>query len=77
VTAWSLEAPLGESVYPGGTIVQLEAIDPTTRAQVTGVTVSNIALYGYDASGITADVELPDVWPLYSPQDVADESDGA
>ena len=74
MTAFTLEGPLAQGVYPGGTRIVLEAVHPTTRANVAGVVLSQLVLYGYDRSGTTAELEdLPDVWPLYSPQDVADE----
>lgn len=72
MTAFTLEGPLAQAVYPGGTTFALESVDPTTRADVATVAITKLAIYGYDRSGTTAGLDLPDVWPLYSPQDVPD-----
>jgi hypothetical protein len=46
-----LLSPLAEATLVGGFMVKLEAIDPTTGAAVTGVTVTRFALYGDTMSG--------------------------
>ena len=46
----TLMAPLPSVVLPPGAQIKFEAIDPTTGAAVTGVTVSNIAILGADLS---------------------------
>lgn len=41
-----LLAPLAEATLIGGFQIVFEAIDPNTGATVTGVKVSNVAVYG-------------------------------
>lgn len=57
-----------ELTVPGGSTIQLEAIDPTTGAQVSGVVVTTLTIFGKDVSADTG--QLEDVVPLYSPSDV-------
>jgi hypothetical protein len=64
VTDFTLEGPLAQARYPGGTIFQFEAVDPTTRANVAGVAITDAALYGYDLSGQVSAIE--DVIPAYT-----------
>lgn len=68
MSAWTLQAPMPELTVPGGSTIQFEAIDPTTGAQVAGVVVTTLTIFGKDVSADTAGLE--DVVPLYSPGDV-------
>lgn len=56
MTARTLEASVADLALPGGSILKLEAISPTSGAAITGVTVSEVVIYGV---GISAD-NLPD-----------------
>jgi hypothetical protein len=44
-----------------GMLVQFEAISPTTGAAITGVVVSNVAIYGDD---LTSDLESGGATPV-------------
>jgi hypothetical protein len=46
VTVRTLVAATPGLPLEGGSYLRLEAIDPTTGAAVTGVTVSDVAVYG-------------------------------
>jgi hypothetical protein len=48
-------------------MVQLEAINPATGAQVSGVKATNMAVYGEDLAA-ASDVLPPTDVPLLSPQ---------
>jgi hypothetical protein len=49
VTAYQLIGPLSLLTLEAGCTITLEAIDPSTGANVTGVTVSQVAIYGVNA----------------------------
>lgn len=55
-----------------GMTLQLEAIDPTTGADVSGVEATRFMVYGIDES----DVFLEDVVPVYSLDNDEDEGLG-
>jgi len=67
-----LIAPLPRLTLSPGMTIRLEAIDPDTGAPVTGVVVSNLAIYG-TVGGAAAEtdalveVNLPEVEPLWAP----------
>lgn len=65
----TLQAPMPETSLPGGASIVCEAIHPTTGAQVAGVTVTTLAVYGYD-EGEASDT-INRIIPLLTPQDVA------
>jgi hypothetical protein len=46
----TLQAGAPNLPLPPGMELRLEAIDPTTDAQVSGVTATRWMIYGYDAS---------------------------
>ena len=50
MTVHTLDAGIPQIALPGKSTVKFEAISPTTGAAITGVTVSTIAIYGYDRS---------------------------
>ena len=50
MTVYTLDAGLPAAVLPGGSKIRFEAISPTTGAAITGVTVADIAIYGYNRS---------------------------
>lgn len=52
-----------------GSILRLEAISPTTGAAITGVVVTNVAVYGYDVSTELGPLET-DVVPLLTPEEI-------
>ncbi len=54
---------------PGGSTLRLEAISPTTGAAITGVAVSDVAVYGIDISSQLGTL-LEDVIPGYTPGEV-------
>ena len=59
---YTLQAPAPNLPLKAGMQLRLTAIDPVTRATVTGVTLSEWAIYGDDESlGVSEDVV-----PLYS-----------
>lgn len=65
-------APLPRATLSNGMTIAFEAIDPTTGAAVTGVTVTNVAVYddgGSDAFEVSepGTVSLPDATPLWAP----------
>lgn len=67
-----LIAPLPRATLVSGMTIAFEAIDPTTGAAVSGVKVSNVAVYAdaADASTDTSEtinVELPGGTPFFSP----------
>lgn len=64
MTVWTTDAPIPETVVPGGTTITFEAIDPTTGSAVGGVNVSNVAVYGYNVSASQLDIQ--DVIPAYT-----------
>lgn len=65
-----LLAPLPETTLDAGCTVTFEALDPTTGATVTGVVVSNVALYGLNDTADAAST-LPDApAPLYTVEDL-------
>jgi hypothetical protein len=68
LTFWTQESDLPWIELAGGMEIRFEAIDPATGAAVTGVTVSNIAVYGLDISGALGEVE--DVIPAWTPNEV-------
>lgn len=51
----------------GGFVVRFEAIDPVTGAAVTGVKVSNVALYGETSSGQVIPLGVEPAEPLFVP----------
>lgn len=53
----------------GGSYLRLEAIDPTTGAAVTGVTVEDVAVYGIDVSAAVGGL-LTDEIPRYTPEEI-------
>lgn len=50
MTVHTLDAPFALLQLVGGMYFRFEAISPTTGAAITGVTVSDIAIYGQDLS---------------------------
>lgn len=68
MTVWTQEADMPELDLPGGSYFQLEAIDPSTGAAVTGVTVTDVAIYGLDISQALGALE--DVVPAWTPLEV-------
>lgn len=64
MTVYTLQAPMPAITIPGGTVLTLEAIDPTTGNSVAGVALTNVAVYGYDLSSDTTQIE--DVIPAYT-----------
>ena len=46
MTVYTLESDMPWIELPGGFVLQLEAVSPTTGAAITGVTVSDVAVYG-------------------------------
>lgn len=67
-----LIAPLPRATLVHGMTIAFEAIDPTTGAPVTGVVVSDAAIYAnanddgpVEVSDVT--VTVPDVTPLWTP----------
>jgi hypothetical protein len=62
VTVHTLQAPAPNLPLKAGMQLRLVAVDPTTGANVTGVTISEWAIYGDDESEGLAE----DVVPLYS-----------
>lgn len=64
MTVFTLTAPMPEMTVPGGTLIRFGAISPTTGAAVTGVAVTQVAVYGYDLSDETTAIE--DVIPAYT-----------
>lgn len=67
-----LIAPLPRLTLSNGMTIAFEAIDPATGLAVSGVKVSQVAIYGetQDAAETTVEpisVALPDSTPLWSP----------
>jgi hypothetical protein len=65
-------APLPRATLANGMTIAFEAIDPTTGAAVTGVKVTNVAIYAdgvdsTDAAVSPVEVSLPDTAPLWAP----------
>lgn len=50
MVVYTLDAPTTNLQLEGGYYFRFEAISPTTGAAITGVTVSDIAIYGIDLS---------------------------
>ncbi len=46
MAAYTLMAPCPQLPLPAGSIIRLQAVDPSTGAAVSGVTVSNVVVYG-------------------------------
>lgn len=55
MTVHTLTAPIPEIVLVPGMVLRLEAIDPTTGADVAGVTASEWAIYGVDMDAEAGD----------------------
>lgn len=70
MTVRTLVAGVPQIPLPGLTVLKLEAISPTTGAAITGVTVTDIAVYGIDLSAALGTL-LTDLIPLYTPDEVA------
>lgn len=51
-----------------GMMLKLEAISPTTDAEVAGVTITRWAIYGYDESDTPREDELPRLLPDEFPE---------
>jgi len=67
VTHHTLQAGAPGLPLGAGMILKLEAINPTTDAEVAGVTATRWSIYGYDAS--TPEGGLTSVPPLLVPTD--------
>jgi len=59
MTVHTLDAGLPEITLPGGFVVKFEAISPTTGLAISGVSVSAISIYGYQADDSESDVPVP------------------
>jgi hypothetical protein len=66
MAVWTLQAPMAQLSLPGGASITFEAINPSTGAAVAGVNVTSFTIYGYP--GDTGETVLPDVLPVYTPQ---------
>jgi hypothetical protein len=64
----TVTGPLAAITLEGGAMVQLEAINPATGAEVSGVKATNMAVYGDDLAVNTAPLE--DYVPLLLSQQV-------
>lgn len=65
-------APLPRATLVNGMTIAFEAIDPSTGAAVSGVVVSDVAIYANaadpgDAQPTAVEVTLPDASPLWTP----------
>lgn len=65
MTVHTLQTALPHIPLKAGMVLQLDAIDPTTGAAVSGVTVTRWAIYGDDDSDYS--VVGDDVVPPYTP----------
>jgi hypothetical protein len=64
VAVYTLEAGLPALELPGGSFLRLEAIHPTTGVAITGVSVTDIAVYGYGRElGRLLELDLPKLTP--------------
>jgi hypothetical protein len=71
MTFWTLESDLPWIELPGETVITFEAIDPTTGSAVSGVSVSEVAIYG-DALG--GGIVETDVVPAWTPLEVEEQA---
>jgi len=68
VTVYTLESDMPLVDLPGGSLIVFEAVDPSTGAAVSGVNVTDVAVYA-DALGGGA-IEIEDVVPSWTPLEV-------
>lgn len=65
---------MAEATLIGGMSIVLEAIDPTTGAAVSGVVLTNVAIYCETASGDLVSLPLDDTEPLFIPIALDDQA---
>lgn len=69
MVVYTLEAPMPPLQIPGKSMLKLEAISPTTGAAITGVTVSDVAIFGIDRSAELGTLIAEEI-PTWVPDEV-------
>lgn len=77
MTFFTEEADMPWIELPTGYYFALEAVDPTAGTAVTGVSVSQVAVYGDQAAGQDVDVNIGPYQLVPGPVPVGNPGDGA